>query len=293
MLDPVLGDYARNLPDARESEVLSLFATIINKYKGAMIDDVPRIFEAVFQCTLEMITKNFEDYPEHRLKFFSLLRAIAAHCFPALIRLSSPQLKLVMDSIIWAFRHTERNIAETGLNLLLEMLKNFQKSEFCNQFYRTYFLTIEQEIFAVLTDTFHKPGFKLHVLVLQHLFCLVESGMLTEPLWDIAAVPYPYPNNGIFVREYTIKLLSTSFPNMTGTEVTQFVSGLFDSRTDLSTFKNHIRDFLVQSKEFSAQDNKDLYAEEAAVQREKDRQRMLSIPGLIAPNEIQDEMVDS
>ncbi|VVA11464.1 PREDICTED: EXPORTIN [Prunus dulcis] len=173
MLDPVLGDYARNLPDARESEVLSLFATIINKYKGAMIDDVPRIFEAVFQCTLEMITKNFEDYPEHRLKFFSLLRAIAAHCFPALIRLSSPQLKLVMDSIIWAFRHTERNIAETGLNLLLEMLKNFQKSEFCNQFYRTYFLTIEQEIFAVLTDTFHKPGFKLHVLVLQHLFCLV------------------------------------------------------------------------------------------------------------------------
>lgn len=111
-----------------------------------------------------MITKNFEDYPEHRLKFFSLLRAIAAHCFPALIRLSSQvcltffffistqlraicsyilifntmpvdyfcafwfvqQLKLVMDSIIWAFRHTERNIAETGLNLLLEMLKNFQ-----------------------------------------------------------------------------------------------------------------------------------------------------------------------
>lgn len=103
MLDPVLGDYARNLPDARESEVLSLFATIINKYailfslssimlllflryrlllptlfssglmfdtvlprifteaqillfafryKIEMIDDVPRIFEAVFQCTL-------------------------------------------------------------------------------------------------------------------------------------------------------------------------------------------------------------------------------------------------
>jgi len=49
-----------------------------------------------------------------------------------------------------------------------------QVSEFCNQFYRTYFLTIEQEIFAVLTDTFHKPGFKLHVLVLQHLFCLVQ-----------------------------------------------------------------------------------------------------------------------
>ncbi|ERN19641.1 hypothetical protein AMTR_s00062p00152740 [Amborella trichopoda] len=293
MMDPVLGDYARNLPDARESEVLSLFATIINKYKGVMIDDVPRIFEAVFECTLEMITKNFEDYPEHRLKFFSLLRAIAAHCFQALIHLSSQQLKLVMDSINWAFRHTERNIAETGLNLLLEMLNNFQASEFCNQFHRSYFLSIEQETFAVLTDTFHKPGFKLHVLVLRHLFCLVDSGVLTEPLWDASTVPYPYPNNTMFVREYTIKLLGTSFPNMTTAEVTHFVDGLFEFRNDLSQFKNHIRDFLVQSKEFSAQDNKDLYAEEAAAQRERERQRMLTIPGLIAPSELQDEMVDS
>ncbi|PKA48667.1 hypothetical protein AXF42_Ash018484 [Apostasia shenzhenica] len=247
MMDPILADYARNVPDARESEVLSLFATIINKYKGSMVDDVPRIFEAVFQCTLEMITRNFEDYPEHRLKFFSLLRAIATHCFQALVQLSTQQVKIVMDSIIWAFRHTERNIAETGLNLLLELLKNYQ----------------------------------------------VDSSYLTEPLWDASSVPYPFPNNTAFVRDYTIKLLGTSFPNMTLAEVTQFVDGLFESRLDIHAFKNHIRDFLVQSKEFSAQDNKELYAEEAALQREKERQRMLSIPGLVAPSELQDEMVDS
>lgn len=293
MMDPVLGDYARNVPDARESEVLSLFATIINKYKSLMIEDVPRIFEAVFQCTLEMITRNFEDYPEHRLKFFSLLRAIATHCFQALIQLSTQQVKVVMDSIIWAFRHTERNIAETGLNLLIELLKNYQVSEFRNQFYRTYFLIIEQETFAVLTDTFHKPGFKLHVLVLQLLFSLVDSGSLTEPLWDASSVPYPFPNNTAFVRDYTIKLLGSSFPNMTPAEVTQFIDGLFESKHDIHAFKNHIRDFLIQSKEFSAQDNKDLYAEEAAAQRERERQRMLSIPGLVAPSELQDEMVDS
>lgn len=96
---------------------------------------------------------------------------------------------------------------------------NLQKSEFCNQFFRTYYVQIEQEIFAVLTDTFHKPGFKLHVLVLQQLFCLVESGPVTEPLWDVAVVPYQYPNNAMFVREFTIKLLSDSFPNMTTIEV--------------------------------------------------------------------------
>lgn len=42
-----------------------------------------------FYSGTQMITKNFEDYPEHRLKFFSLLRAIATHCFPALFCLSS------------------------------------------------------------------------------------------------------------------------------------------------------------------------------------------------------------
>ena len=74
MMDPVLGDYARNVPDARDAEVLSLHAAIINKVEGAMIDEVPKIFGSVFECTLQMITANFEDHPDHRLKFFALLR---------------------------------------------------------------------------------------------------------------------------------------------------------------------------------------------------------------------------
>lgn len=42
---------------------------------------------------------------------------------------------------------------------------------------------------------------------------------LTEPLWDATSVPYQYTDNAMFVRDYTIKLLGTSFPNMTATEV--------------------------------------------------------------------------
>ena len=40
--------------------MLSLFAAIINKLAGKMQAEVPRIFEAVFECTLQMITVNFE-----------------------------------------------------------------------------------------------------------------------------------------------------------------------------------------------------------------------------------------
>jgi exportin-1 len=50
MMDPVLGDYARNVPDARESEVLSLFATIVNKYASFSIFFFPISFMSLVWC---------------------------------------------------------------------------------------------------------------------------------------------------------------------------------------------------------------------------------------------------
>ena len=50
-----------------------------------------------------------------------------------------------------AFRHTERNIADTGLNLLLEICMSFETSDFATQFYQAYHLQLLQEVFAVMT----------------------------------------------------------------------------------------------------------------------------------------------
>eukprot|EP01051_Picozoa_sp_SAG22_P012926 SAG22_NODE_1393_length_4514_cov_2.889468_3_plen_160_part_00 len=95
LLDPVLGDYLRNAPvcrkalpfcgastvflskavplhvvllpqDARDPEVLSLMATIVNTCKDAVTPRVPEVLAAVFECTLQMITANFEDFPDIR-----------------------------------------------------------------------------------------------------------------------------------------------------------------------------------------------------------------------------------
>lgn len=56
--------------------------------QGLMQDRIPAIFAAVFECTLSMITKNFEDFPEHRVAFFNLLRATNQHCFPGWLQCS-------------------------------------------------------------------------------------------------------------------------------------------------------------------------------------------------------------
>ena len=63
-----------------------------------------------------MINQDFAEYPEHRVGFFKLLRTINLNCFPALLTLPPAQFKLFIDSIIWAIKHTMRDIAETGLN---------------------------------------------------------------------------------------------------------------------------------------------------------------------------------
>lgn len=55
----------------------------------------------------------------------------------------------------------------------------------------------------------------------------VETGLLTEPLWDVTTTSYSYSNNAAFVREYTIKLLSASFPNMTTAEVIEEINNIY------------------------------------------------------------------
>lgn len=57
LLEAVLIDYQRNVPAAREPEVLSTMATIVNKLGVHITGEIPKIFDAVFECTLNMINK--------------------------------------------------------------------------------------------------------------------------------------------------------------------------------------------------------------------------------------------
>lgn len=57
-----------------------------------------------------------------------------------------------------AFRHTERNIADTGLSLLLDICLSFEASDFATQFYQAYHLQLLQEVFAVMTGEAANPS---------------------------------------------------------------------------------------------------------------------------------------
>ncbi|OXB52898.1 hypothetical protein ASZ78_006424, partial [Callipepla squamata] len=59
LLGAVLVDYQRNVPAAREREVLSAMAVIANKLGGHTAAEIPQIFDAGSECTLNMINKEF------------------------------------------------------------------------------------------------------------------------------------------------------------------------------------------------------------------------------------------
>mmetsp|Transcript_40781 Transcript_40781/g.49653 ORF Transcript_40781/g.49653 Transcript_40781/m.49653 type:complete len:1093 (-) Transcript_40781:637-3915(-) len=300
VLDPILGDYQRNIAGARDPEVLALFATVVQKLKSNVLNDVPRIMESIFQCTLEMITANFEDYPEHRIKFFQFLQAVNSHCFPALFSIPPDHQKLVVDSVVWAMKHTERNISETGLDILHELLANVQRTPNVAQgFYQQFLLPLIQDVFCVMTDRLHKSGFKMHATLLREMFHLVQMNQVTVPLFDPNQLQQQQQQaagqtNATFLRDHISNLLITSFPNLTRSQVAHFVEGMFDLKMDLPTFKTHLRDFLIQLKEFSLEDNSGLFQEEADQRTTKEQeeayQKRVAIPGLLKPSEIDDDL---
>jgi exportin-1 len=298
LLEEVLRDYKITVPSARDSKVLILFATAVSILKQQMSSEVPKIMEAVFEATLEMITKNMMDYPDHRIAFFKFLREANEHCFFGLFSIPSHLQKLVVDSVVWAFKHTERNISETGLEILHELLINVGRTPNVTQpFYQQFFLPLLQDIFAIMTDRLHKSSFKLQALLLSFMFQLLQRNQITIPLVDTAsgmsAIVYPdgTADNQTFVKEYVAALLNNAFPNLTKSQVIAFTVGLFEQSIELQGFKQHLRDFLITVKEFQTEDNSELYNEEMEASLELERSRILeykrSVPGLLSQSELQ------
>lgn len=214
--------------------------------------------------------------------------------FAALLKLDGPQFKLTMDAFVWGLKHTMRDIADTGLTILLELINNFAAAEasVANSFFQQYFLSMLQDLFFVLTDSEHKSGFKNQSILLARLFYLVESGQVQAPLFTPEQVNNDSTmTNQRFIREYCANLLQSAFPHVQQSQIQTFVTGLCELNQDPIKFKLNLRDFLIQIKEYSAQDaEEEAYREEAEAEKAKkaqeEKEKALNVPGMIKPSEL-------
>jgi exportin-1 len=240
-----------------------------------------------------MINKDFSEYPEHRVEFFKLLRAINQRCFPALLKLDQHHFKLVIDSCMWASKHDNRAVEGEGLNMCIELIINMAETDqaTCDAFFQNFYTTILQDVFFVLTDSDHKAGFKYQSLLLARMFYLVGADKIRGPIYS-GDQAQPGTSNKEFLQNFVANLLSNAFPNLQAQQITQFIRALFESTEDHNKFKLILRDFLISLKEFAG-DNAELYTEdrEQAAKELKDaeRERAMKVGGLLKPSEIEDD----
>ena len=317
LLDAILLDYQRNVPDARDAEVLSVTTTIIHKLhvrwtpsrsrhlvrewptplrndadflQNLMDDKISPIMDSIFECTLEMINKDFHEYPEFRVEFFKLLQAINLFCFPALLKLDGRQFKFVIDSCMWASKHDNREVENTGLAMCLELINNMAETDAqtAGVFFQQFYVPILQDVFFVVTDSDHKAGFKSQCMLLARMFQLVETNKISQPVYQADQAPQGTPNKQ-FVSQYTADLLQRAFANLKEIQIQHFVNGLFSLNEDPNKFKTHLRDFLISLKEF-ADDNADLFADDREQEKkdmaEAERERNMKVGGLIKPADL-------
>ena len=69
---------------------------------------------------------------------------------------------------------------------------------------------------------------------------------------------------------------------------------MFDTTMDLPTFKTHLRDFLIELKEFSSEDNSALFSEEQEKAAQERQQAIMAersaVPGMLKPSEIDNDL---
>ncbi len=295
LLSAVLDDYSSNVPDARDAEVLNCMTTLISRVGSIIPDAVSIILNNVFEQTLSMIDKDFTEYPEHRVEFYRLLREINSKSFNALVKLPPAGFELFINAILWAFKHNNRDVESTGLELAIELLDNvsaLENSEFVGSFYQQFYFSILKDTFFVLTEGDHKDGFVHQSQLLAKLINLVETNSIPAPLYSENEAPAGTSNRD-FVKESLASMLLTGFEQLQKEQVGNFINTLFAIHGDLIKFKSTLRDFLVQIKEFGGDPTDYLFAadkESELLEKQKlEKEKAKKIGGLIKPSEMDDD----
>ena len=295
LLNAVLEDYMNNVPDARDAEVLNCMTTVVHKVGHMIPQGVILILQSVFECTLNMINKDFTEYPEHRVEFYKLLKAINEKSFNALLELPPAAFKLFVDSLCWAFKHNNRDVEVNGLQIALDLIKNIEKlngTPFANAFFENFYFTFVSETFYVLTDSDHKSGFSKQSLLLMRLISLVEENKIAVPIYSESDAPQG-TSNQVYLNEYLANMLGSAFPHLAREQIINFLSALIKQYKDPSKFNGTLRDFLVQIKEVGGDPTDYLFAEEkekALVEQNRlDKERAAKVGGLLKPSELDDD----
>jgi exportin-1 len=117
-LQGLVDDFAVSDPNARDPEVLHLFATMMKKMGESLSGYLQHIVITLGESTLNMIKDDFVSYPEFREGCFRLVEKIVKHCTAGLFQLSADKFQTLIMTILFALKHEKPELMEIGLETL-------------------------------------------------------------------------------------------------------------------------------------------------------------------------------
>merc|ERR1711963_1114380 len=215
-------------------------ASTDQQQQEALIEKYMQLPNAVWDDIINQASRNVDVLKDHEAvkQLGSILKTNVRACkalgHPYVLQLGRIYLdmlnvyKVMSENItiaIWAFKHTMRNVADTGLNILYQLLQNVSNHpEAAQSFYQTYYTDILQHMFSVVTDTSHTAGLNMHATILAYMFTLVETNKVTVPLSPSSPNAGP-ANNVTYVQEFVANLLRTAFPHLSDNQIKITVTG--------------------------------------------------------------------
>jgi exportin-1 len=171
------------------------------------------------------------------------------------------------------------------------LLTNVQKMEdraTAQDFYRSFFIDLLEHVLSVVTDSsqVQVAGLSYYAEILCQMFTAVESPAI------ISAALNPdnqQQSNIDFIYEFVGRLFKQAFPHLSDDQIRVTVKGFYSFNQEPGKMKEHLRDFLVQLKEFVGEDTSDLYLEERELEIQAVQKKKQAVPGILNPHELQEE----
>ena len=101
---------------------------MVEKLATPFAPEIPRIFDMIVASTLQMLQTDNQNFPDHRLKLYELLKAINTYCFNSIFLLSPNQQEQYINALVWGSKHEHPTVSTMALTILSSFLTKIKQT---------------------------------------------------------------------------------------------------------------------------------------------------------------------
>ncbi|KAH0794074.1 SacI domain containing protein [Histomonas meleagridis] len=233
LLDQLIQMFFNEFEVTHSFESFDCFTILIENGNVGLI---PIVFNRLIRPTFSEISSSFSEHPEHRLSFYSLIKAIFKH-FNILDKDIFTEL---FNYTFFGLQHPQNNISELSLNCISSIIEIVDKSdEIIEDFYQSLYVEIISCLFTTIFDGMHSFLFLQITPIISYLIQLVI----------IQRIQFIHVED---LEQIIFQKMNDLFPNREKGLIFTFVKSLINNSQNITIFRQIFNNFLVTIKQVTA-----------------------------------------